>query len=777
MTSLIGASPAALPVELTSFVGRRRELADLRRLLPTTRLLTLTGTGGVGKTRLALQAGRDVARQFPDGIRLVELAPVADPQLVTQAAFAAFGLQDRSSSASLATLASFLAAKQALLILDNCEHVLPSAAELAGTLLRACPDVRIIATSRRALGVTGEVVVAVPPMTSADDGSAEGDAWARSDAVALFAERASAVQPGFELGPANGPLVLGLCARLGDLPLAVELAAARLNALGLEGLDRGLRTRLDALGTGDWSAALRQRTLEGAIDWSYRLLTAEEQRLWMLLSVFAGGFDIRGVVSVCAGEGEDEAALRLLLGKLVDQSVVERGTDRDAERFRLLEPLRQFGRDRLREAGREQDARTRHLDWIASIAADVAAGDARQVELFDRLRVERANLWSALDLATEDPSRTSAGIEIASHLWIYWSAQGPINDIRRVLAQLLAQAPPGSRSRALALTTSGTLAIQQNDNVPAGPALAEAIDIGRRLRDAEVVANALASQSALAWAEGRPADAAIIADEGVALSRIMGLPAMTLRNLSNRGYALLGQGLLGEAIEDAREGIALSERQGEVWERGILHQLLAAAALLSGHAEDAAEYARSALALEGSLDDRTGQAHTVSLLASAEAACGAASTAATLQGASEALLRSVPTSLMEPFRPQHAASVELAVAALGTDRYARAFDTGLAMDPSAIVEFAVRGRLPERAPSKPPPARGPSHAPLSTREMEVARLVADGATNAQVAARLFISERTVESHMASVMNKLAVDSRVRVARWVATVEPRSEPSR
>ena len=398
-----GPSPAPLPVELTSFVGRRRELADLRRLMLTTRLLTLTGTGGVGKTRLALQAGRDVARQFPDGIRLVELAPVADPELVPQAAFAALGLQDRSSSASLATLASFLATKQAVLILDNCEHVLPSAAVLAGSLLRACPDLRILATSRRALGVTGEVVVAVLPMTSTGDVAAEADrdadAWSRSDAVALFAERASAVKPGFELGPANGPLVGELCARLGDLPLAIELAAVRVNAIGLDGLNQGLRTRLDALGEGDWSAAPRQRTLEAAIDWSYRLLTAEEQRLWLLLSVFAGDFDIRGVVSVCAVEGDDEASLRLVMGRLVDQSVVERGADQRGERFRLLEPLRQFARDRLREAGLEQEARTRHLAWIASLADAVAARDR------DRSSSSSACAWSVPTSGARSTSR------------------------------------------------------------------------------------------------------------------------------------------------------------------------------------------------------------------------------------------------------------------------------------------------------------------------------------------------------------------------------------
>ena len=244
-----------LPVELTSFVGRRQGLADLKRALASTRLLTLTGAGGVGKTKLALRAGRESARQYPDGVWFVELAPIQDPELVVQAVFTALGLQDHSASWAVSTLSDYLADKRPLLILDNCEHVHDAAAVLAGTLLRACPDLRILATSRQALGVTGEVVIDVPTLSLPDDGDASPEALLRSDAVALFVERAGAVQQGFAVDAANAAAILSVCTHVDGIPLALELAAVRLNALGLDALDRGLTARLGALGTGDRSAA------------------------------------------------------------------------------------------------------------------------------------------------------------------------------------------------------------------------------------------------------------------------------------------------------------------------------------------------------------------------------------------------------------------------------------------------------------------------------------------------------------------------------------------
>src|SRR3954451_20569151 len=368
----------SLPVELTSFVGRRQALVDLKRAMGSTRLLTLTGTGGVGKTKLALRAGRESARLYQDGVWFVELAPVQDPELVPQAVFTALGLQDHSSNWAASTLCEYLGDKRPLLILDNCEHVHEAAAVLAGTLLRACPDLRILATSRQALGVTGEVVIDVPTLALPDEGDTSPEAILRSDAVALFVERASAVQPGFSVGAANARAILSICSHVDGIPLALELAAVRLNALGLDGLERGLAARLGALGTGDRSASLRQQTLDGAIDWSYQLLREPERRLWERLSVFAGGFELDAAEGGCAGGGLDAADVRDLIGSLVEQSVIKRQRGETGARFRLLEPLRQFGRDRLQEAGDERTFQRRHRDWIVEIASVVGATDARQ---------------------------------------------------------------------------------------------------------------------------------------------------------------------------------------------------------------------------------------------------------------------------------------------------------------------------------------------------------------------------------------------------------------
>ncbi len=597
-----------LPVELTSFVGRRQGLADLKRALASTRLLTLTGAGGVGKTKLALRAGRESARQYPDGVWFVELAPIQDPELVVQAVFTALGLQDHSASWAVSTLSDYLADKRPLLILDNCEHVHDAAAVLAGTLLRACPELRILATSRQALGVTGEVVIDVPTLSLPDDGDASPETLLRSDAVSLFVERAGAVQQGFAVDAANAAAIRSVCTHVDGIPLALELAAVRLNALGLDALDRGLAARLGALGTGDRSASPRQQTLEGAIDWSYQLLSEHERLLWARLSVFAGGFELDAAQAVCAGEGLDAEEIPELVGSLVEKSVLKRRHEDTADRFRLLEPLRQFGRERLREAGAETILRRRHRDWIADLAAAVGAEDGRQVELFRRVRAERANLWAAIDFCLGDPLEAERGIGICSDLWVYWSAQGPITDVRRVFAALLQSVPAATRSRARALSTAGVVAFLQNDYTLAGQMFAEAASIGRAIGDAEVVARSIAFLSLVSWVEGRSDDAAAFADESLNLARSMHLRAATLHALDARGYAFLGQGDFDAAIATAGEGVHLSEEMGETWIRGIMFRLLARASLGRGDRDEAAVFAQRSVALERELDDRTGLA-------------------------------------------------------------------------------------------------------------------------------------------------------------------------
>jgi predicted ATPase/DNA-binding CsgD family transcriptional regulator len=760
--------PGNLPVELTSFVGRRQELDDLRRALSRARLLTLTGAGGVGKTKLALRAAREVSRQFPHGIWFVELAPVQDPSLVVQAAFATLGLQDRSSGWSTTTLGDFIGDKRALLILDNCEHVLDAAAVLAAALLRACPGLRVLATSRQALGITGEVVIDVPTLSLPDDADAPLAELIRSDAVALFVERASAVQRGFALDDANAAAVLSICSHLDGIALALELAAVRLKALGLEALDHGLTTRLAALGTGDRSASPRQQTLDAAIDWSYQLLNEEERLLWARLSVFVGGFELDAVSAVCGDDRLPVETIADLLGSLVEKSVVKRRDGARGARFRLLEPLRQFGRERLRDHGMEHGLRSRHRDWVMSLAAIAGAGDGRQAEAFQRVKAERANVWAAIGFCLDDPAEAEAGIAICTDLWVYWFAQGPVGDVRRVFDRLLQEVPEGAsatRSRGRAVLTNGILAFIQNEYTLAEAGFNEAARIGRETADVDMVSRALTYLASVEWVLGRPAGSVVLADEGLALARSMHLPGSMLHAIVVRAYAVLGIGDLDAAISTVREAVQLSESLGETWERGMAYQLLAGASLARGDLDDAATSAQHSVGFERDLDDRVGMAHTIVLFATIELQRGRPDRTATLLGGSEAIFQSIPSSLMEPFRDRRGQAADAARLALGDRAFDAAYALGLAMTRDEVVDYAREVEATRTRPKTAEPSR--SAGPLSRREMEVASLVAEGATNAQVAGSLFISERTVESHLASIFNKLGVDSRLQVARWIA----------
>jgi predicted ATPase/DNA-binding CsgD family transcriptional regulator len=730
--------------------------------------LTLTGAGGVGKTKLALRSAREAARQFPHGAWFVELAPVQDPAFVVQAAFAALGLQDRSSRWSTSTLGDFVGDKRALLILDNCEHVLDAAAVLGVALLRACPGLRILATSRQALGVTGEVVIDVPTLSLPDDPDSPLATLIRSDAVALFVERAAAVQQGFVLDDANAAAVLSICSHLDGIALALELAAVRLKALGLQALDQGLTTRIAALGTGDRSASPRQQTLDAAIDWSYRLLSDSERLLWARLSVFVGGFELDAVAAVCADDRIPGETVAGLVGSLVEKSVVKRRDDARGPRFRLLEPLRQFGRDRLLEQGMERDLRSRHRDWVVNLAAVAGAGDARQADAFRRVKTERANVWAAIGFCLDDPAEAESGIAICTDLWVYWFSQGPVGDVRRVFEQLLRSVPMGARATpwyGRAVLTNAILPFIQNEYTLAAAGFDEAVRIGRETADADIVARSLTFLASVDWVSGRGVESIELADEALALARSMRLPGATLHAMVVRAYAFFGVGDLDAAISGGRDAVQLSESLGETWERGIAYQLLAGASLGRGDLEEAATSARESIRLEAGLDDRIGMAHSIALFAAIETGRDRPQRTATLLGGSEAIFRSIPSSLMEPFREPNRRAADAARLVIGDRAFDTAYALGLGMTRDEVVDYAREVEISQPRPTTTEQSR--QAGPLSRREMEVASLVAEGATNAQVAGSLFISERTVESHLASIFNKLGVDSRLQVARWVA----------
>jgi non-specific serine/threonine protein kinase len=514
---------------VTSFVGRQDEVAEVRRLLggephpedSRPRLVTLAGSGGCGKTRLALQVARSEVEQdsHPDGVWLVELAPVADPALVGQAVATTLNVREVPGQAVLQTLAGALAERRLLLLLDNCEHLLDACAALADALLRACPGVQILATSQQALGMTGEVAYRVPSLATpeGDDlpGAGEGPETAAAlkamqgyGAVRLFVERARFGQPGFALSAQNAREVLAICRRLDGIPLAIELAAARLAVLSPSQLAERLDDRFRLLTRGNRAAPARHQTLRTLVDWSYGLLTPEERTLFDRLAVFAGGFSLEAAEAVCAGDGLDQEDILPLLSQLVEKSLVNAGEDVDARaRFRLPETLREYARERLEgDSVAEAPAgatRERHAIFYTALAeaAHSALSGPDQGAWLDRLEREHDNLRAALRWRL-DRGDARGALRLGAALGRFWAMRGYLREGRERLAEALALpdggapgaspiaadgapgagAPPGS-DRARALYSAGFLAWRQGDAAAARPLLESSVALARRLGD------------------------------------------------------------------------------------------------------------------------------------------------------------------------------------------------------------------------------------------------------------------------------------------------------
>jgi len=760
-----GARASNLPADLTSFVGRRQELREVKRLLTTTRLLTLTGSGGAGKTRLALRAAAEMSRGFPDGTWLVQLASINDPLLVTQAVFSALGVHDLSAGLSLSSLTEYLTGKRLLLVLDNCEHLLDACAVLAVTLVKACPELRLLATSRQSLGVVGEVRMVVPPMSL----PAEGDEVSverllGSDAVGLLTERAAAVVPGFAVDAENAAAVLDLCRRLDGIPLALELAAVRLGSLSVDQLNQGLASELSILGRGDRGAESRQQTLEATISWSYGLLDEQERLLWARLSVFAAGFEEDAVSQVCSGTGVPAWRVVDMLGALVEKSILTRELRHGrVPRYCLLETLRQYAQQRLRERGEQTTTQHRHLAWICALAGSTGAWDDRQAESFARMSDERDNLWAALNFCAREPAEVAAGARAAWHMMTFWACRGPFSDVRRVLTALAETAPQRSLARAQLLWVAAVMAHRENDYAACAELCDASRQIGTELKDTEVVAWSLLVGAIPLWAEGDLTGAKQRLESALTLAELMQVKHVELDARSTLCGVLTAAGELDRAIELGEQALAMSRDLGELWARGFALNYLGQAIWLRGDRARGEALAREAAACKHTLDDRNGLAIVLETLAWMAAELGQHERAAQLLGAAERVRHETSQTLIELFRTQHERSESTAVRGLGRTSFEAAFARGRAMTISEGATFAIAGSQPP----KPPPAEAERHLELTRRELEIARLVADDLTNKQIAAKLFLSQRTVETHITNIFNKLGLGSRIQLSRWIA----------
>jgi predicted ATPase/DNA-binding XRE family transcriptional regulator len=516
-----------LPVSLTSFIGRTRELAEVHQLLHSVRLLTLTGAAGVGKTRLALEVARGVEAE----VAFVEFAPLADWAAVPHQVAIALGVQEQPRQPLLQTLALALQARRLLLVLDNCEHMLSACAEVASTLLQACPWLRLLATSREPLGMAGEVVWRVPALSLPKlESPVVGAEVEASEAVSLFLERACAVQPGFALTERNTRAVADVCVQLDGLPLALELAAARVQVLAPVQIAERLSDRFRLLSAGIRGAPTRHQSLRAAIDWSVDLLSAAERQLLERLAVFAGGCTLEAAEAVCAG-GEIQASDVLgLLGRLVDRSlVVAEPAASGVFRYRLLETIREYAAEGIAQRGESDALARRHRAWYVSLAEQALEDYWQRVDLpgwWERLAPEQANFRAALRFSLER-REAEPGLRLMAGLWVLWGFHGPWVEGSEWIARLLAlpeQVSPDVRANAL--SAAGQMRFEQGDVAIARDLLQEAVALQRKLGAGRGLAMALDHAGLTASARGEFEASHAFHTEAVAVDRAVG----------NRGY-------------------------------------------------------------------------------------------------------------------------------------------------------------------------------------------------------------------------------------------------
>ncbi|MGW3119987.1 ATP-binding protein [Streptomyces sp. NPDC001107] len=691
-----------LPLELNAFVGRSAELAGLEGALGAVRLVTVTGAGGVGKSRLAARAAVRCAPR--DGVWRVELAPVRDPEFVDYAVVEALGLTDHTRRLPRETLLAHLAERQLLLVLDGFEHLVEVCAGLVGELLGQLPGLRVLAVGRRPLGVAGERVFPLAPL-------------GEDEAVALLLSRAA------EQGQAvaDGPEVREVCRRLDGIPLAVELAAGRLRALSPGQLLDRLDDRFRLLTGGGRDALPRHRTLRLAIGWSHELCTPQERLLWSRLSVFAGRFELEAVEYVCSGYGLEADDVLDVLTELLAQSLVVREETPAGVRYRMLDTVRAYGADWLEATGDAARLRRRHRDWYLGLATwcELDWFSPRQNEVAARVEAELSNLRCALEHCLAEPESAYLGQYLAGSLWFYWAGCGRLSEGRHWLEQVVQPDAGHERSRLKALWVLGYVAILQGDKAAALAALQECREEAERSGDATAVAYAEHRTGCLALVTDDMARAETLLRSALDRYREIGeLNSNVLMGQVELAMARAFQGDLPDAVRLCEEVRRMCEDHGERWTRTYALYVLAYAAWADGDPARARTLLTDCLAGAHSFHDLLGSVLAVELLALVTAVQGDVAEAAVLQGAAARMWPSVGLRLFGSayYNAPHELCEATARERLGDERYEECVAEG-----RRLVREAAVSRALERPPQTVPSPRGPvRHATASVNMHEPA---------------------------------------------------------
>lgn len=741
--------------ELTSFVGRGWELEQVRALMGRTRLLTLTGAGGCGKTRLALQVARLEAARRQERLTVVQLASLRDPELLAQQVANDLGAPDAGGLDPEAWLVESLGSMATLLLLDNCEHLAPACTALATQLLTACPKLRLLCTSRESLKAAGETTWVVPSLSFPRDGQGAKEPL-EFESVRLFVDRASAIQAGFALTPANANAITGICRRLEGLPLAIELAAARVNMLAPAQIFELLSDALSLLQVRRGPVE-RQRTLTATMDWSYELLDQQERVAFCRLGVFAADFGLEAAATVCGPYLDRSTVLNLIAG-LVDQSLLIADITGPAVRYRMLEPVRQYAATRLEKRGDEAHAREAHFLHhlsLARLAHPHLLADPAQCDWLARLDLDLPEFRSALNWGFA--SQPSLAAEMAILLGWFWWFRGYIAEGRGWMERTLASDVGNEAICAAALAFDGRLANRQGNHRRAVSRFLAAADKFRNLRDESGLAFVLFDLGVAARATGHLVRSKVLLERSLAMERRLGAEGVVAYVLQELGVLamLSGQGRRAEQL--LREAVGQQQAAGDRWGVSVNLANLAELLLSRGDTAQAIPLLAQSLRIMDELADPFVLAQLFDYIGLVAIDEGAVAAGLRLLGAGAALrdgLHVRPTvahaRLIEPRRSR----AERLLGRHAADLAWRAGQEWLPSEAIASARLIADGSVGRASR-------------LSARERQVAAFVADGLTNVEIADVLHLSERTVDNHVQHVLNKLGVRSRTQIGVWMS----------